>query len=107
MRDRHLLRSVGWVLLGIGGAAIVAALVVRDQMSRHSRDLFSPHPLRRLAALGYLAGREATVEAVQVLRDFIAWERRPLIRNRAIQILQRMEHRLQTPPVAARGEVAG
>lgn len=106
MRDRQLLKTMGWVMLGVGAVAVVAALVVRDQMSRHSRDLFSPHPLRRLAALGYLAGRDATVEAVQVLRDFVAWERRPLIRNRAVQILERMERRLEAP-VAVRGEVAG
>lgn len=105
MGDRNLLKSVGWVMLGIGAAAALAALVARDQMARHSRDLFSPHPLRRLAALGYLAGREATVEAVQVLRDFVAWETRPLIRNRAAQILQRMERRLQQRVPA--GEVAG
>lgn len=106
MRDRQLLKIAGWVMLGVSAAGVLAALVARDQMSRHSRDLFSPHPLRRLAALGYLAGREASVEAVQVLRDFIAWERRPLLRNRAVQILHRMERRLQRP-VAARGEVAG
>lgn len=106
MGDRQLIKTVGWVMLGIGAAAAVAALVARDQMARHSRDLFSPHPLRRLAALGYLAGRDATVEAVQVLRDFIAWEPRPLIRNRAVQILQRMERRLQQRAPSP-GEVAG
>ncbi|HUH12666.1 MAG TPA: hypothetical protein VMK65_06130 [Longimicrobiales bacterium] len=106
MGDRQLLKTIGWVMLGIGTVAAVTALVARDQMARHSRDLFSPHPLRRLAALGYLAGREATVEAVQVLRDFVAWETRPLIRNRAAQILQRMERRLQQR-VPAPGEVAG
>lgn len=106
MRDRQLLRTAGWVLLGVGAAAAIAALVVRDQMVRHSRGLFSPHPLRRLAALGYLAGRDANVEAVQLLRDFVAWEPRPIIRNRARQILERMERRLRAE-AAVHAEIAG
>src|SRR5690606_13879878 len=60
MANRKFLRTAGVILLAVGAVAALGALVVRDQMSRHRRDLFSPHPLRRLAALGYLAGHEAT-----------------------------------------------
>ncbi len=86
----------GWKITGItlatvalAGAAL--ALVVRDQLVRHQRDLFSPRPLRRLACLGHLAREEATVENINLLRDFVAWEPRKLLRNRAMVILQRME----------------
>ena len=106
MGNRKFLRTAGVILLAVGAVAALGALVVRDQMSRHRRDLFSPHPLRRLAALGYLAGHEATVDAVRLLRDFIAWEPRPLIRRRAVQILERMEQRLREGAVAP-GEAIG
>ena len=56
-----------------------------------SSDLFSPRPLKRLAALGYIAGLAATVELARTLRDFIAWEERTMLRRRASQILHRME----------------
>lgn len=87
-------RTLTWIVVGVGAAAAVAALLLRDQIARHRRDLFSPHPLRRLAALGYLASADPTVESVHLLRDFLAWEPRPLLRKRAGQILQRMEARL-------------
>ena len=56
----------------------------------HQRDLFSPRPLRRLAALGYLAG-QAGVDTVRLLRDYLAWERQPVLRRRAMAILRGLE----------------
>ena len=106
MRARQLLRVAGVVVAVVGVAAVVGAFVVKDQISRHRRDLFSNHPLRRLAALSFLAGREATIDLVQLLRDFIAWEPRPLIRRRATQVLSRMEGRLADATARA-GEFAG
>ena len=94
MKRGRILRTTGVVLLVVGLVAGLAALLVRDQIARHRRNLFSAHPLRRLAALGYLAGHEASIDAVQLLRDFIAWERRPLLRRRAALILERMERQL-------------
>lgn len=105
MGARQVFRVAGVVVIVLGAAALVGALVVRDQISRHRRELFSAHPLRRLAALSFLAGREASIDLVQLLRDFIAWEPRPLIRRRAAQILTRMEQRLQSATPA--GEIAG
>lgn len=91
MKRRRIYKKAGLVLLVVGLVSGVAALLVRDQISRHRRNLFSAHPLRRLAALGYLAGDEASIDAVQLLRDYIAWEERPLLRRRATLILERME----------------
>lgn len=92
--DRRL-RTLGFFLLGTGAVAAVAALVLRDQVSRRRRDLFSPSPFRRLAALGHLAGEPASVGAVNLLRDFRAWEVRGLLRNRADSVLARMEDELR------------
>ena len=99
--ERKPLRIMGLVLLTVGAAVALGALVVHDQIARHRRELFSSRPLRRMAALSYLAGREATVEAVQLLRDFVAWEPRPSIRRRALRILNRMERRLAQPKRSA------
>lgn len=94
MNRKRLLKVVGAVLLTIGAVAGLGTLLVRDQIERHRRSLFSPHALERFAALGYIAGMGASVEAVQLLRDFIAWEPRGLLRRRATQILARMERQL-------------
>lgn len=94
MNTSRVLRTVGFSLLAVAGAAILGALLVRDQISRHRRDLFSPHPLRRLAALGYLGSAPASVDLVLLMRDFIAWETRPLLKKRAMALLARMEEAL-------------
>jgi hypothetical protein len=85
------LRIAGVTLAAAAVAGVVAALIVRDQVSRHRRNLFSPHALRRLAALGHMARAEAAVDHITLLRDFLAWEPRRLLRNRARAILARME----------------
>lgn len=92
--DRRM-RRFGLFLLGAGAVAAISTLILRDQVSRHRRNLFSPSPLRRLAALGHLAGEPASVGAVTLLRDFRAWEVRKLLRGRAAAILARMEDELR------------
>ncbi len=104
--ERRFLRTLGLVTLIVGAVGAVGALLVRDQISRHRRDLFSPQPLRRLAALGFLAGMEPSVDAVRLLHDYVAWEPRPLLRRRAEQVLARMERRMVASPPTA-GGVAG
>ena len=94
METSRILRTAGVGLLVAATAAILGALLVRDQISRHRRELFSPHPLRRLAALGYLGSAPASIDLVLLLRDFIAWETRPLLKKRATAVLGRMEEAL-------------
>lgn len=106
MNARQILRITGISLLAAAAAAVLGVLFVRDQMSRHRRDLFSSRPLRRLAALGYIAGAAPTVDSVRLLRDYIAWERQPLIRHQATQVLGRMERSLHEAGLVS-GEVAG
>lgn len=88
---RRALRITGITVAAAAAAGAVATWVVRDQISRHRRDLFSPHPFRRLAALGYMAGADASVDNINLLRDYIAWETRGLLSRRARSILERME----------------
>lgn len=106
MNTRQVLRITAVGVLAATGAAVLGVLFVRDQMSRHRRDLFSSRPLRRLAALGYIAGAPPTVDSVRLLRDYIAWERQPLIRRQASQVLSRMERSLRELARAS-GEAAG
>ena len=94
MKRSNVWKTAGIILLAVGITAAIGAFVVRDQMSRHRRNLFSKHALRRFAALGYIAGLDATVEVVQLLRDFVGWEPHRLLKRRAAAILERMEAEL-------------
>ena len=94
MESKRILRTTAFTLLALGAVAALGVLLVRDQISRSRRDLFSPHPLRRLAALEYLGGVTASVDTVLLLRDFLAWEPRPLLRKRAQAVLARLEEEL-------------
>jgi len=78
------------VLIAAGFGALTA-LIIRDQITRRQRDLFSGSGIRRLAALGHISRAPASVDAVNLLRDFIAWEPNGLLRERAVSIVARME----------------
>ena len=69
--------ALGWVAAGF-----------REQRSRH--DLFHPRPLRRLAALGWLE-RQPGADTLRLLRDYLVWERVPLLQRRAGGLLRRFE----------------
>lgn len=84
-------KVAGITILAAAAAGAVAALIVRDQISRHQRNLFSPQALRRLAALAHMSREDASVDNIRLLRDFIAWEPRKLLRERAAAIMRRME----------------
>ena len=94
MEKNRVLRTTAFTVLAVAAVAALGVLLVRDQISRSRRDLFSPHPLRRLAALEYLGGVAASVDTVLLLRDFLAWEPRPLLRKRAAAVLERVEEAL-------------
>ena len=91
MRKNNLTRTAGIILLAIAAITGVGTLIMRDQISRHKRDLFNAHAFRRFAALGYLARMPASIDLVRTLRDFVAREPRRLLRSRARSILGRME----------------
>lgn len=85
MRSRGWLFAAGAAAGGVGGW-----LLAQRRFTTHQRDLFSPRPLRRLAALGFLAGRVG-VDTIRLLRDYLAWERQPVLRRRAQAILRGLE----------------
>jgi hypothetical protein len=106
MRRGRIIRIIGLIALILGAVTGISTLVVRDQITRHRRDLFSASTRQRLAALGYIAGLGATVELVHLLRDYVAWEPRTLLRRRAQQIIERMERHLHQG-TGPRAEIAG
>jgi len=94
METNQVLRTTGVTVLTVAAVAALGVILVRDQIHRHRRELFSQHPMRRLAALGYL-GREApSVDYILLLRDYVAWEQQPLLRRRAMAVIERMEDAL-------------
>ncbi len=90
------LKTTAIAVLAAAAAGGLAALLVRDQISRHRRDLFSPYTFRRLAALGHMARAEASVDHINLLTDYIAWEPRRILRDRARSILERMRREART-----------
>jgi hypothetical protein len=54
------------------------------------RELFHRSAFRRVAALGYLRARPS-VSTAQILKEYIAWEPRPLLRQRGARILKSVE----------------
>jgi hypothetical protein len=88
---KRALRFTGIAALAVAVAGTVAALFVRDQITRQRRNLFNPLALRRMAALEHIARQRPTVDDINLLRDYISWEPRKLLRNRARAIVERME----------------
>ena len=88
MRSRALLFAGGLVVGAAGGW-----MLAQRRLATHQRDLFSPRPLRRLAALGHLAGQTG-VDTIRLLRDYLGWERQPVLRRRAKAILRGLESSL-------------
>ena len=84
---------MGWFMGAMAAGVVVGALLAQRTMGRWRSSLFSPRPLRRLAALGYLSGHPGP-EAVRVLRDYLAWEEHPALRRRGEAIMRRMESNL-------------
>ncbi len=76
-----------------GGAVVVGAALgwtaARRTARRFRHHLFSPRPLKRLAALGFLEAH-ASPESVRMLRDYLDWERHPMLRRRAAALLRRL-----------------
>jgi hypothetical protein len=86
-RDRRL------AALGFIGGIACGALAWSQLQRQHRRDLFSRHPLRRFAALSYLKSRPS-VGTVRLLREYIAWERMPVLRDRGVKLMRHVESTL-------------
>lgn len=77
---------LGAAALGVLGGWFLAGGYHR----RHRRNLFSPRPHRRFAALGWLERRQQP-EALPLLRDYLAWESVSALQNRARRLIARLE----------------
>ena len=84
------LKTAALTVLAAAAAGALAAVIIRGQISRYRRDLFSPRAFKRLAALGHISREPASVDLIRLLRDFIAWEPRRMLRERARSIIDRM-----------------
>ena len=86
---------VPWQAVGTGflGGVVVGMIVWTQQTHRDRHNLFSEQPWRRLAALGHIGGA-ASAQNVWLLRDYVAWEKKPGLRRRGERLLRRMEQSL-------------
>jgi hypothetical protein len=100
------LRTAGLTVLAAAAAGAMAALIIRGQISRHRRDLFSPRAFKRLAALGHINREPASIDLIRLLTDFIAWEPRRMLRERAQVIVDRMLDDAERLGLEARAESA-
>lgn len=103
---RRIFRITGITAVAVAVAGTVAALLVRDQISRHRRNLFNPRSLRRMAALQHIARQDASIDDINLLRDYISWEPRRMLRNRARAIVARMEEQARAAEAPVEEPVA-
>jgi hypothetical protein len=83
-------RRASLVAVGFLGGIAAGSLVWSRMQRQYRRNLFSKSPLRRVAALGYLRARP-TVNTAQLLREYVAWEPRSILRQRGARMLRRLE----------------
>jgi hypothetical protein len=83
-------QRVSFVAVGFLGGVAAGSIMWSHMQRQYRRNLFSKSPLRRVAALGYLRARP-TVNTAQILREYIAWEPRAVLRQRGARMLRRLE----------------
>ena len=83
-------QKLSFVAVGFLGGIAAGSLVWTHLQRQYRRNLFSKSLLRRVAALGYLRARP-TVNTAQILREYVAWEPRSILRQRGAQMLKRIE----------------
>jgi hypothetical protein len=86
-------QRASFVAVGFFGGMAAGSLLWSRMQRQYRRNLFSRHALRRVAALGYLRARP-TVNTAQLLREYVAWEPRPILRQRGAKMLKRLESTL-------------
>jgi hypothetical protein len=83
-------QRVSFVAVGFLGGIAAGSLVWSRLQRQYRRNLFSRHMFRRVAALGYLRARPS-VNTAQLLREYVAWEPRSILRERGVRMLKRLE----------------
>ena len=98
---RREIKRTGVALVAAAFLGMLATWLIRDQIAKHRRDLFSPRFIRRLAALGYMTKVEASVANITLMRDFVLWEQKETLKERARLIIARMEEEVSVSDVAS------
>ena len=83
-------RGTTFVAVGFLGGIAAGSLMWSRLQRNCRRNLFSRNPLFRVAALGYLRGRPS-VNTAQLLREYVAWEPRPILKQRGARMLRHLE----------------
>jgi hypothetical protein len=83
-------QKVGFIAFGFLGGVAAGSLMWARMQRQYRRHLFSNSPFRRVAALGYLR-TQPTVNTAQLLREYVAWEPRSILRQRGARLLKRLE----------------
>ena len=83
-------QRVSFVAVGFLGGIAAGSMIWSRLQRQYRRDLFSRHMFRRVAALGYLRARPS-VNTAQLLREYVAWEPRSILRERGVRMLKRLE----------------
>jgi hypothetical protein len=86
-------QRASFVAVGFLGGMAAGSLLWSRMQRNCRRNLFSRHAVRRVAALGYLRARP-TVNTAQLLREYVAWEPRSILRHRGAKMLKRLESTL-------------
>lgn len=74
----------------VAAGAIAGFWLARERQHATQRDLFDRSAWRRLGALGWLE-RTGDTTALPLLRDYLAWEQRPVLRARGERVLRTLE----------------
>jgi len=83
-------QRASYVAVGFFGGMSAGSLLWSSIQRNCRRNLFSRNPLFRVAALGYLRAVR-TVSTAQLLREYVAWEPQPILRQRGARMLKRLE----------------
>ena len=86
-------RHAFWFGTGLAGGLLAGMMWWSREQRAHQQALYHKRPMRRLAALGWISGRP-TVESVVILREYLSWERNPVLLRRARRLLARFENAL-------------
>jgi hypothetical protein len=84
------LESTGYAAGGFLAGLALGAAAWSWLLATNRSGLFSKHPMRRFAAVGYLRARPS-VDTARLLRDYIRWEPQPFLRRRAREVLRLVE----------------
>ena len=81
--------TMPYALAAFAGGVVVGAMAWRRQQNAAHDQLFAASVVQRAAAIGWIA-RTPSVENARLLRDYIRWERRPTLRQRAERALDEL-----------------